>query len=99
MGTIESLSGLMIKVAKTIGLDGRPGRQTTDAAASEEAATAGKCSAVVRELGVSRPTMYRLIVAYRAEGTRYKKAPISAALPYRTCVPPDETRRRSNQAA
>jgi hypothetical protein len=54
---------------------------------------------VAWELGVSCPTMYRLIVAYRAKGTRYKKAPISAALPYRTCVPPDETRRRSNQAA
>jgi hypothetical protein len=30
---------------------------------------------------------------------RYKKAPISAALLYRSCVPPDEARRRSNQAA
>jgi len=46
MSAIQNLSGLVIKVPKTIGLDSEgQERQTADAAASEEAATAGKCSA------------------------------------------------------
>ena len=48
-GPIQNLSGLMIEVARTIGLDSKgQNRKTADAAASEEAAVAGKRSATGR---------------------------------------------------